>query len=391
MKQEEVHEASALGGLKNDVTSMQMAGAYSAFGNNGYYTEPHTVKELIFRDGTKINMKPETEVVMSDYTAFIVTDMLKSVVDKPYGTGRAANVPGLHIAGKTGTSNYSAKEKREHKIPGGGVPDIWFVGYNTNYTLSVWTGYEKRHEPLIGSEQQFAKQIFKKVMTHVSEGKETADFTMPNSVQRVKIEKGSAKLAGDYTPSDLVSSEYAVKGNVPNEVSEKYKKVEAPSSLSANYDPTANEIQLSWQHSGDGPFNITMSINGGAEQALPSTSEKSYRMANPTPGATYSFKVIAAVDGRQSDAATASIAIPAPENEEEQIEEPEGNNGNNQGNEGNNGNNENPNNGQNNGNNPNNGKPDANRDDDDEVDEKEKEKEKEKRINRNNSSNNKKM
>src|SRR3954466_16225616 len=57
---DEIHESYAIGGFKEGVTSLQMAGAYSAFGNNGYYTEPHSVKEIEFRDGTKINMKPKT-------------------------------------------------------------------------------------------------------------------------------------------------------------------------------------------------------------------------------------------------------------------------------------------------------------------------------------------
>ena len=56
LKLREVYESSAIGGLDMGVTTLQMAGAYSAFGNNGYYTEPHAVKEIEFRDGTKINM-----------------------------------------------------------------------------------------------------------------------------------------------------------------------------------------------------------------------------------------------------------------------------------------------------------------------------------------------
>ncbi|WP_338470058.1 PBP1A family penicillin-binding protein [Niallia sp. XMNu-256] len=400
---EEIYEASALGGLEDGVSSLQMAGAFSAFGNNGYYTKPHAVKEVVFRDGTKINMKPETEVAMSDYTAFMISDILKSAVSAPYGTGRAANVPGHHIAGKTGTTNYSSDKKREHKIPSGGVPDIWFVGYNTNYTISVWTGYEKLHTPIVGSDQQLARKIFKELMTHVSEGKETADFTMPNSVQRVKIEKGTAKLASDYTPNDQVAYEYAVKGHVPNEVSQKFKKLEAPSGFSAQYDQGANEVRLSWSSSIEGSYNLSVSVNGGADQSLPSTSENGYRMASPQPGATYTFKLSVSKDGRQSDAVTASVQIPGPENENEaedqdqqnedqdqnsenneqgenneQKNENNGNNGNpgNNENNGNNGNNGNPGNNENNGNNgnpgnngnngkPNNEKPDANREDDD--------------------------
>ena len=320
LNQEEIYESSALGGLKHGVTSLQMAGAFSAFGNNGFYTKPHAVKEIIFRDGTKINMKPETIVAMSDYTAFMISDMLKSAVSSSYGTGRAANVPGHHIAGKTGTSNYSSKEKKEYNIPGGGVPDIWFVGYNTNYTISVWTGYEKRKDPIVGRDQQLAKQIFKKLMTQVSKGKETADFKMPDSVVRVKVEKGSAKLAGNYTPNDLVAYEYAVKGNAPSQVSEKYKKKEeekALSGFSAGYDPTANVIRLSWQSSMEGPFNITMSINGGAEQALPAASEKGYTLANPEPGATYSFRVTSS----NGSSLTASVQVPTLDPIEEIIDE----------------------------------------------------------------------
>ena len=372
LNQDEIYESSALGGLHKDVTSLQMAGAFSAFGNNGFYTKPHAVKEIIFRDGTKINMKPETEVAMSDYTAFMISDMLKSAVSSSYGTGRAANVPGHHIAGKTGTSNYSSKEKKDYNIPGGGVPDIWFVGYNTNYTISVWTGYEKRKDPIIGRDQQLAKQIFKKLMTQVSQGKETADFKMPDSVVRVKVEKGSAKLAGNYTPNDLVAYEYAVKGNAPSQVSKKYKKKEeekALSGFSAGYDPTANVIRLSWQSSIEGPFNLTMSINGGAEQALPAASEKGYTLANPEPGATYSFRVTSS----NGSSLTASVQVPTLDpieeiidenidNENENQNENENNNGNNNGNNGqgngnNNGNNGNngQGNGNNNGNNGNNG------------------------------------
>ena len=42
--------------------------------------------------------------------------MLKSVFSAGYGTGRQANVPGLHVAGKTGTTNYSSKDKKEYGI-----------------------------------------------------------------------------------------------------------------------------------------------------------------------------------------------------------------------------------------------------------------------------------
>ena len=130
------------------------------------------------------------------------------------------NIPGLPVAGKTGTTNYSDDEMRKYGITDdGAVPDAWFAGYTTNYTAAVWTGYEKRENYIdSGNDQKIAMKIFKNVMKHVSEDIETADFTEPKTVQSVRVEKGSnpAKLAGKYTPEDLVIYEYAVKGNAPS-------------------------------------------------------------------------------------------------------------------------------------------------------------------------------
>ena len=195
---------------------------------------------------------------MSDYTAFMISDMLKSVLTSGYGTGRQANIPGLPVAGKTGTTNYTDDDMKKYGITdNGAVPDAWFAGYTTNYTAAVWTGYEERKNYIdSGNDQKIAMKIFKNLMEHVSEDIETPDFTVPKTVQSVRVEKGSnpAKLASEYTPEDLVIKEYAVKGNAPSAVSEKYKKLAGPSNpsgLSAAYDEATNEIALSWQYSGD--------------------------------------------------------------------------------------------------------------------------------------------
>ena len=158
------------------------------------------------------------------------------------------------------------------------------------------------------------------------------------------MKKGLPIWQGSYTPNDLVAYEYAVKGNAPSQVSKKYKKKEeekALSGFSAGYDPTANVIRLSWQSSMEGPFNLTMSINGGAEQALPAASEKGYTLANPEPGATYSFRVTSS----NGSSLTASVKVPTLDpieeiidenidNENENQNENENNNGNNNGNNG---------------------------------------------------------
>ncbi|RBP89022.1 penicillin-binding protein 1A [Cytobacillus firmus] len=328
---EEMYESYSIGAY--EVSSLQVAGAYSAFGNNGFYTEPHAIKQIEMRDGTKLDLKPESEVVMKDYTAFMISDMLKSVVKSSYGTGRQADVQGLPVAGKTGTTNYTDEQEQEWGIPGGAVPDAWFAGYTTNYTAAVWTGYQDRKNYIpAGDEQKIAQRLFSSLMAHVSEGKETEDFKVPNSVEEVAIEKGSnpAKRASQYTPKDQIIYEYAVKGNAPTQVSEKFDKLDSPSGLSANFDQETNEITLSWEYPEDAKgtqFEVTVSVNEGGDQQLSVTSEKGLKIANPQPGAVYTFKVTAFNGDQQSDPASVKVEIPDPSVIEEDETEGDGQDG----------------------------------------------------------------
>ncbi|MEN8700743.1 penicillin-binding protein 1A [Bacillus infantis] len=322
---DEIFESYAIGGLGKGVSSMQMAGAYSAFGNNGIYNTPHTVKSVELRDGTKLDLAPESKVVMKDYTAFMITDMLKSVVKDSYGTGQQANVQGLPVAGKTGTTNYSNEEISKYNVPDGAVPDAWFAGYTTNYTAAVWTGYKdrKNYLPSNGRDQKIAQNLFKNLIAHVSEGKDTPDFKMPKSVEVVKIEKGTSKLASAYTPSDQILTEYAVKGEAPTQVSKKYDKLDAPQGLSAVYDPETNEIVVGWEYGSEEgvQFEVNASVDGSGQQPTV-TSEKGLRFTAPSPGSTYTFSITAFRNDMRSDPASVSVTIPgAPEDDGE--EEPE--------------------------------------------------------------------
>jgi penicillin-binding protein 1A len=318
---EEIYESYAIGGLKKGVSPLQMAGAYSSFGNNGFYTEPYMVKKIVLRDGTEIDTKPETEIVMKDYTAFLITDMLKSVVKN--GTGTRANVPRLHIAGKTGTTNYTEDEINEYDIPRGASPDSWFAGYTTNYTAAVWTGYKDRKSYLrSGNDQKIAQYLFKNIMDYVSQGIETPDFTVPKSVQRVNIEKGTnpPMLASEYTPKELVLTEWAVKGEAPKEKSTKYDKLDVPGQFEATYDEVKNEIKLTWSYDKQGTkelpvqFEVSAALDEGADQLLKTTKEKGIIVTKPEYGGIYTFKVVAIRGELRSDPAIISIEIPDPFN-----------------------------------------------------------------------------
>jgi penicillin-binding protein 1A len=325
---DEIFESYAIGGFKTGVSPLEMAGAYSAFGNNGFYTTPHAVKKIKLRDGTMIDTAPEAKIVMKDYTAFMITDMLKSVLVSP-GTGTRAKVPGLPIAGKTGTTNYTADELKKWNIASSSsVPDSWFTGFTTNYTASVWTGYSDRSTPITGQNKNIAQDIFKNVMAHVSKDIETPDFTVPDSVERVRIEKGSMPpvLAGEFTPENEVITEYAVKGHAPKTVSNKYDKLESPVNPQATYNVEKNEIILTWEHNNPNNeevhFEVTIT-DGTGQQKQSTVADKTITVKNPAQGAKYTISIVAISGEKRSDPASATIEIPKPNNEQDEKENDE--------------------------------------------------------------------
>ncbi|WP_454099470.1 PBP1A family penicillin-binding protein [Metabacillus sp. SLBN-84] len=334
--EEEIPEAYSIGGFDTGVSPLHMAGAFAAFGNNGIYTEPHAVTKVVLSDGTEFDLSPEAEAAMSDYTAYMTTSMMISVVEE--GTGTAARVPGVTVAGKTGTTNFSEEDKERYNVPSGGAKDSWFVGYTPEYAAAVWTGYSKNDEKmhLNKTDQQIAKKLFKEVISEVSSGN-GKDFKKPNSVVKVTVENGSnpPKLASDYTPDSRKISEYFVKGTEPTKVSEQYKRLAKPSGFKVEYDQTANQIVLSWDYKEElkdsVTFEISQSVDGGPAQVINQTKDTGMAIPNPVPGSTYKFQIAAVSDddgSNRSDSAAAAIQIPEavieePAEPEEPEEEPD--------------------------------------------------------------------
>ncbi|BBU38222.1 hypothetical protein APP_05140 [Aeribacillus pallidus] len=190
---DQIYPSYAIGGFNKGVSPLQLAGAYAAFGNEGVYHKPFTVRKVVYPNGKEIDLSSKPVKAMSDYTAYMMTDMLKTVVKE--GTGRLANIPGLPLAGKTGTTNLP------ENIRGDGTSDAWFVGYTTRYAAAVWTGYDQTtQETYVTNEKaKISRLIFKEIMSHVSEKIETPDFEKPDSVVE-RVVGGRTELFVRGTP-----------------------------------------------------------------------------------------------------------------------------------------------------------------------------------------------
>ncbi|KOS63530.1 PBP1A family penicillin-binding protein [Lysinibacillus agricola] len=396
-----IYESDAIGGGDITMSPTQMAASFAAFGNNGVYTDPYSITKIVYRDGkTTKDYTPESNVAMSDYTAYMVTDMLRDVVgNKPDASGTYANVPGLDIAGKTGTTNYAAADFSKHNLPDTSVPDSWFAGYTTNYSIAIWSGYEKHFDPITTwDERRLPQYLFKEIMEEISANVETPRFKKPSSVVEATIEVGSKplKLASNFTPSEKRQTELFVRGTEPKEVSNEYAMPElsTPYNVSASLDLEGESINISWEHDAmldpetDEPLPTTFEVSakreGGETIPLGKTESKGLTVSNTLEDGNYTISVVAVVDGTRSKPGTTSFQVTGIADEdlepdtpdEPDIEEPTApdeddnneNNGNHNGNGNeNNGNNNNNNNGngnnngnENNGNTENNGNPPGN-------------------------------
>ena len=186
-KEGKVYESTAIG--SNDSSPLEVAGAYATFGNSGNYNKPHFVKEVTFPDGKKKSFKPKEHRAMQDYTAYMVTDVLRDVV-KPGsgGTGPTAYVSGVDVAGKTGTQNFDESVLQKYDIPADANRDSWFAGYTPQYTMAVWTGYEKDGPKIMLAYRstRIAQQMFQVMMSKFATDK--SRFERPSSVQEINGE-----------------------------------------------------------------------------------------------------------------------------------------------------------------------------------------------------------
>jgi len=113
----------ALGAL--EATPLQMAGAFSAFFNKGRAVEPTGLTRIERPAGRGLKTHDTSDRrVGSDEASYIVLDLLRDAVEN--GTGKNAAIPGLRVAGKTGTSSL--------------LRDAWFVGGAGSVVTAVWVG-----------------------------------------------------------------------------------------------------------------------------------------------------------------------------------------------------------------------------------------------------------
>ncbi|MCT2537135.1 PBP1A family penicillin-binding protein [Aquibacillus koreensis] len=213
-----IYESFALGAFEEGISPLELAGAYAAFGNEGVYNKPHAIRKVVFPNGKEINMKPEPVAAMREYTSYMITDMLQTVVEE--GTGSNANIEGMEVAGKTGTTNFNEETIQKYNITEAGVPDSWFTGYTTDYTISVWTGYPQVSEEnyiKTREDKQIAEIIFRDVMAKTVD-ENTKDFEKPDSVEKITFNTRTGEKKTESSRKSNIRTELFVSGTSLDDV-----------------------------------------------------------------------------------------------------------------------------------------------------------------------------
>lgn len=181
-------QTGVLGGMKYGVTVEELTNAYGAIANGGQFNDAYMIAKIVDSNGNVVYKKDHEPVrVFSPQTAYLMTDMLRTVVTE--GTGglvkrnfKHSNIP---IAGKTGTTQS--------------YTDVWFEGFTPDVTLGVWVGYKyQEHKLETTAQKERARRLWAQIMNEVVEQRPelftTKSFPVPDGIVTRTVSAYSGKI-----------------------------------------------------------------------------------------------------------------------------------------------------------------------------------------------------
>jgi penicillin-binding protein 1B len=194
----------ALGAV--EVTPLEMASVYATLAAGGVRPPVHGLVGVLDRYGKPVDGAPlrKPERVLSPQSSYLVTSLLKGVLERGTGSGAAAELRG-DLAGKTGTTNSRR--------------DSWFCGYSPDRATAVWVGYDD-NSPTRLSGARAALPIWSRFTTRVTPSGGYATFAQPSGVVTALIDPTTGLLATEYCPRTL--TEVFREGEVPNRLCDRH-------------------------------------------------------------------------------------------------------------------------------------------------------------------------
>ena len=185
-----------------EVNLLDMTTVYAAFATLGRLPTPRTVIRVEDRHGRVVwRREPRVRRVLDPRIAYLVTDIMRDVVDR--GTGKAIRSVGFRgpAAGKTGTSNDAT--------------DLWFIGYTPSIVTGIWIGLDlPRSIGRDASSERIVAPLWGRIMRRVAPGDEEPWRQPPGVVAR-RIDADGNAYAPDCAPARELRTEYFLVGSAP--------------------------------------------------------------------------------------------------------------------------------------------------------------------------------
>jgi penicillin-binding protein 1B len=171
-----------------DASPLDMAGAYTTFANGGVRIDPWLVASVRSPNGDVLSdYPPDSKAILDPRVAYLTLALMENVINS--GTGATVRARGFTApaAGKTGTSN-----------------DAWFAGFTSNLLCVVWVGNDD-YTDLKLEGNKIAGPIWAEFMKHavqLPQYSDTRQFTPPQGVSTVRLDKVTNLLADASCPQD---------------------------------------------------------------------------------------------------------------------------------------------------------------------------------------------
>lgn len=216
-----INEAHSIGGFTG-VSPVELAAAYSAFGNGGFYTEMHSINKIVYKNGKNEEVEEfnfTKKRVMKETTAYLISYILKKA------TNSGVKVSGTDIATKTGTSSYDSNRLKSLGLSTDVIQDAWTVTYSPDYSVAIWYGYDELTKSTYNTSSHAWSErttIQKKIVNNIME--KNSKFNRPAGIVSSQVVVGSnpPALPNYTTPSSQIQTHLFIKGTQPTRVSSEY-------------------------------------------------------------------------------------------------------------------------------------------------------------------------
>jgi penicillin-binding protein 1B len=189
-----------------ELSPFEVAQAYTLFTNDGSVRPLRAINRIATPERELKPKQGQLRSIARPDTTFLVTNMMRSVINEGTGAGARANGFTLDAAGKSGTTND--------------LRDAWFVGFTPELLAVVWVGFDD-NQPVGLSGTQAALPIWTQFMKNALAGHSTQGFEPPEGISFVEIDRDTGKLAQPGCPRTY--NEAFLAGTEPLEICELHR------------------------------------------------------------------------------------------------------------------------------------------------------------------------